>query len=343
LLRFTRETGVFKTNNVNSKNNNKNQEDALDAAAGWIARLRSDTVSEQDQQGFALWLAASPEHSRAMDSMLDLWDDLAVSRHLRPGSADVIALQSPQRRRWLGAGLAAAACALFALVLTPYTNLDEETLRYQTRKGEQLQIDLADGSRISLNTSSSLTVRVSAKLRHVTLHRGEAFFQVKKDEKLPFVVDIGAAEVRVMGTAFNIHRRESRSDITVTEGVVRVTELGSPGNRQPATELLYPNQSVAASQTGLARPELTDSTATAAWREGKIVADGMPLAMLIEEIARYHDVKILITEPGLAQKTVSGVFQLDKPDVILQALEHSFGIHSMELEDASVLLISNPR
>jgi transmembrane sensor len=327
---------------VNSKNNNI-PEAALNEAASWIARLRSDSVSDQDRQNFALWLAASPDHGLAMDNMLDLWDDLAVTRHLQQGSADIVPLASPHRRRWMGAGLAAAACALFALVITPPPGIDDEALRYQTRKGEQLQIDLADGTRISLNTNSSLSVHLSEDLRHVTLHRGEAFFQVERDVTLPFVVNIGAAEVRVMGTAFNIHRREHQSDITVTEGVVRVTELGNPGNRAPSTELLYANQFISASDAGLARPTLIDSATTIAWREGKLVADGMALAMLVEEIARYHDVKIIIAEPDLAQRTVSGVFQLDKPDIILQALEHSFGIYSMELEDTSILLISNPR
>jgi transmembrane sensor len=275
--------------------------------------------------------------------MLDLWEDLAVTRHLHQHTAKVLPLENPRRRRWLGAGLAAAACALFALFLTPQFTTDDETLRYQTRKGEQLQIDLADGTQISLNTNSSLSVHLTEHLRHVTLHRGEAFFQVQKNVDLPFVVDVGTAEVRVMGTAFNIYRHQTQSDITVTEGVVRVTELGNPANRAPSTELLYPDQSVSSSDTGLARPGLTDSGATIAWREGKIVADGMPLALLVDEIARYHDVKILIAEPALAQRTVSGVFQLDRPDTILQALEYSFGIHSMELEDASILLLSNPR
>jgi transmembrane sensor len=69
----------------------------------------------------------------------------------------------------------------------------------------------------------------------------------------------------------------------------------------------------------------------------------MPLVTLVDEIARYHDVKILIAEPDLGQRTVSGVFQLDNPDVILQALEYSFEIHSLKLEDGSILLISDPR
>ena len=318
-----------------------------DQAAAWVARLRSDTVGERDYQQFALWLAANPEHRHAMDRMLDLWDDLAVTRHMPLTAAadapEVVPLVNPGRRNWIGAGFAVAACALFALILAPQLNIDTDTLRYQTRVGERLVVDLADGSQITLNTNSRLTVTLGDTRRHVTLSQGEAFFQVTRDTSRPFVVDAGAAEVRVMGTAFNIHLHDNRSDITVTEGVVRVTERGHPANRAPTTELLYANQSVSASRNGLARPSLSDSIAAVAWREGKIIADGMPLVALIEEISRYHEVKILIADPDLAQRTVSGVFDLEDPDTILRALEHSFDIHSMKLEDASILLITAPR
>ena len=316
-----------------------------DQAAAWVARLRADSVAEEDYQQFALWLAANPEHGSAMDTMLELWDDLAVTRHLPVTEPIPLATpgQDHGRRRWLGAGLAAAACALFALILAPQLGIDNQPQRYQTGIGEQLVVDLADGSQISLNTNSRLEVSLGDTRRHITLIRGEVFFQVERDTKRPFVVDAGAAEVRVMGTAFNIHRHGDQSDITVTRGVVRVTELGNPGNRAPATELLYANQSVSASSNGLARPSRADAVAEVAWREGKLIADGMPLAVLLEEIARYHEVKILIAEPELGQRTVSGVFQLDSPDTILRALEHSFEIHSMLLEDSSILLISAPR
>ena len=311
-------------------------------AALWVARLRADSVAEADYQQFALWLAANPEHGAAMDSMLELWDDLGVTRYL-PVEPVAEPLHNQGRRRWLGAGLAVAACAVFALILAPQLSVEPPVQNYQTAIGEQLQVDLGDGSQISLNTDSRVEVSLSGAKRHVTLLRGEVFFEVEKDTQRPFVVDAGVAEVRVMGTAFNIHRYGNQSDITVTRGVVRVTERGNPGNRAPASELLYANQSVSASSSGLARPALVDAATELAWREGKLVADGMPLITLVEEIARYHEVKILIAEPTLAQRTVSGVFQLDSPDTILRALEHSFDIHSMVLEDSSILLISAPR
>jgi transmembrane sensor len=93
----------------------------------------------------------------------------------------------------------------------------------------------------------------------------------------------------------------------------------------------------------MARRDAQSVASKVAWREGKIVAESMTLVALVDEIARYHEVKILIAEPELAHRTVSGVFQLDNPDTILRALEHSFEIHSMVMEDSSILLISAPR
>ena len=315
-----------------------------DQAASWLVRLRADDVSDDDLQGFALWLSANPEHQRAMDATLDLWDDLAVTRHLpvQPVEAEPEAPATGfGRRGWLG-GLAVAACAVFALVMLPQIQETQEVLRYQTGVGERQDVQLADGSVLYLNTNTALEVEIDAGDRKVRLLRGEAFFDVVSDDR-PFAVDTGVAEVRVMGTAFNIYRQPEQSDITVTEGVVRVTELGNPGNRAPYSELLYANQSLSASRSGLARPQQAETPVAVAWREGKIIADGMPLAALVEEISRYHEFKILIAEPELAQRTVSGVFQLESPDTILKALEHSFEIHSMLLEDSSILLISAPR
>ncbi len=315
-------------------------------AAFWVARLRADYCSENDLQEFALWLSASPEHQSAMDSMLNLWDDLAVLEYMPadldiPQENDVSPRDLPQtgRRRWLKYGLATAACAVFATLLTPIFETGVQADIYQTELGERRAVQLADGSTLTLNTDSKITVNLAGELRHVVLNRGEVFFEVQRDTARAFVVDAGSAEVRVIGTAFNIHLQGEHSDITVTEGVVRVTEKGNPSNRAAVSELLYAKQGLRSDSNGLAMTEAVDITVNTAWRDGKIVVQGMPLSELVQEIGRYHDLKILIAEPALAQTLVSGVFPLDNSDAILRALEHSIGINAMELEDHSILLI----
>jgi transmembrane sensor len=310
-----------------------------DQAAHWVARLRSDAVTEEDHQQFALWLAANPEHRRSMDTTLEMWDDLAVVRAL-PLSA------RPRRRlpgSWVGAGIALAASVMLALLLTPQLGFDQEQQIFRTRLGEQLTIDLADGSHLTLNTDSRLQVDLGEDRRELLLSRGEAFFDVAKDPDRPFIVRAGNAEVRALGTAFNIYLRDDEeSTITVTEGVVRVTELDAPASRAADVALLYVNQSIASDAGGLASPVASDSETTLAWRDGKIVAHNMKLLTLVRELSRYHPRQIVIPDAEVGQLTFSGVFELKDPDTTLRALEHSLAVRSIVLADGSVQLIKAP-
>jgi transmembrane sensor len=309
-----------------------------DQAAHWVARLRSDAVTDEDHQQFALWLAANPEHQRRMDTTLEMWDDLAVVRAL-PLSA------RPQRHftgSWVAASMALAASILLALLLVPQLGFDQEQQIFRTQVGQQLTIDLADGSHITLNTDSRLQVNLYEDRRALVLSRGEAFFDVAKDPLRPFIVAAGNAEVRALGTAFNIYLRDEQSTITVTEGVVRVTELDAPASRAADVALLYVNQSIASDAGGLASPVTSDSETTLAWRNGKIVAHNMKLRILVKELSRYHPQQIVIPDADVGQMTVSGVFELKDPDTTLRALEHSLAVRSIVLADGSVQLIKAP-
>ncbi|MBN7799022.1 FecR family protein [Parahaliea mediterranea] len=307
-----------------------------DAALAWIARFRSDAVADADRQAFALWLEADPDHGRAMDQMQDLWDDLGSLKHLPEHDLP----HDTGRRRWLGASLAVAASLVAALVLVPQWNAPETSERYLTALGERSQVDLADGSRINLNTNSALTIRYSEALRHVSLERGEAFFEVATDATRPFVVDTGSARVSVVGTAFNIRRSdEHRSVITVAEGVVRVSERDAPSTRAASTEVLRANQRLETSQQGFATSGQVDIAPSLAWRRGELLAREMPLVELASELERYHDQHFLITDPQLATLPVSGVFQLDHLPSVLGALERSLDIQVARLDEHTLRLL----
>jgi transmembrane sensor len=308
-----------------------------DQACYWIARLRAETATDADRQEFALWLAANPAHRQAMDAMLTMWEDLEVLKYRAP---EVPVRTS--RRRWLGTSLTLAASVLVALLLSPRLGLGPDTQDYRTRLGEQLALTLADGSSVKLNTKSSLVVSYTQSERKLTLESGEAFFQVAHNPARPFLVTAGNTEVRALGTAFNVLLTGQRSEVTVTEGVVRVTELNAPATRPAHTELLYRNQRLAQDSAGRQAIAAVDADSLVAWRDGKLVAHDMPLGVLVEELSRYHPNKIFVAEPDLSQATVSGVFQLEDLDSILLALEHTVNVRSVTLDDGSVQLIRAP-
>lgn len=304
-------------------------------ALAWVARLRSDTVGEVDRANFALWLAESADHRRAMDDALELWDDLGVVRHLPEAAFD---RPAANQSRWLAAG-ALAATLLLALVLWPMLDPAPRSELLQTAYSEQRLVELEDGSRVLLNANSRLSVAYSDHQRLLTLLRGEAFFEVAHNPRRPFHVDTGSARVTAVGTAFNVRLERESAAITVTEGVVRVSELAAVGSRVPAQELLRAAQGMVATPAGLQDAAVVNAQAVLAWRRGELVAESMPLPRLLDELQRYHGLDVLVTDPDVAAMSVSGVFQLDEPEAILRALELTHGLQMSRLADGSIRLL----
>ena len=126
--------------------------------------------------------------------------------------------------RWLGWATAALLVVSLSVVFTvfqqPQQSQDARVLRYITQVGEQKTVELADGSKVTMNTGSRLLVDMSDALRRVILERGEAYFDVATDPQRPFKVDVGGRAVTVLGTEFNIQRSADSFTLAVIEGVV---------------------------------------------------------------------------------------------------------------------------
>jgi transmembrane sensor len=317
-----------------------------DTALAWIARFRGE-ATDQDHREFALWLAADAGHRQAMDLMLELWDDLGSVRHL-PLDAEQpepIPLRSgPTRRQWLAGATALAAGLALAFVLLPLDRGPDAIESLRTAQGERATYTLSDTSRVTLNTDSQLDVAFSRGERQLTLVKGEAFFDVAHDPQRPFAVSTGDATVTAIGTAFNVYRRAESTEITVTEGRVRVSNPAAVGNNALTSVLLGADEHLETSRSGgLGTSETVDTSRYTAWQRGEIVAEALTLAELAGELARYSDTRILISEREVANLTVSGVFSLDHPETVIQALERSLGLRVVRLNNGSVQLLKVPQ
>ncbi len=92
--------------------------------------------------------------------------------------------------------------------------------------GQQERFSLSDGTSIMLNSSAALDVRFTGEARRVVLARGEVFFDVTHNPDLPFIVQAGSGEVRVLGTAFSVRRDGDDLLVTVERGRVQVSSGG---------------------------------------------------------------------------------------------------------------------
>jgi transmembrane sensor len=165
-----------------------------------------------------------------------------------------------------------------------------------TPRGGQYQINLPDGSKVWLNSESSLkfpTVLLDEALR-VEL-KGEAYFEIKKrmknNARLAFIVastseDGRKQEVEVLGTHFNVksYGNEAATKTTLLEGSVRVTNLNS--NK---VSLLTPGQQsiMNVNSTKIAHVDLEE---VMAWKKGKFIFNNMALLDIIKQLERWYDV-----------------------------------------------------
>ena len=298
-------------------------------AIAWLLRLDAPDAAEGDWLALQAWLEADPENLAAYDRAE------RVSVELAAASTDLVrGLDSrfaSQRRRPMGrrfhapavvwratAGLAAAAAAAVLFVaIQPQAPAPTEV--FQTAKGQNRLINLADGSRVHLNSGSRLTVRLERKTRYVELAEGEAAFDVAKDAARPFLIAAGERSIRVVGTEFEVLRHDGRLRVTVRRGVVAVQ---SPYSVGPTGGVLLRAGDQLDHQPGarISTVRRVDPDVAFAWRGGDLVYRDQPLGEVVEDLNRYFVTPVKVTGPA-ADLRFSGVLVIDGQDAMVRRLQ----------------------
>ncbi|MGA4633138.1 FecR family protein [Pseudomonas solani] len=285
-------------------------------ASAWHFRLQADDVSAADRRDFAAWLAGSEARARAWSEVQTLLGALQ-----RPARAAHAAERWPARRgAWRGWACAAALLLGLGVTLMQSPWLDRLRADQATAVGESRTLDLADGSRVQLNTDSAVQVELGEHERRVRLLRGEAFFEVTHAPERPFLVESGAGWVKVVGTRFSVDRREGETRVRVESGRVEV----NGGSRQAV--LLEHGQGVEFGAAGLGAAHGIDPLQAFAWRQRQLVFRQQPLGEVVAELNRYWPGRTFVVGEALERRVVSGVFEIDKPDAVLKALHLTLGL-----------------
>jgi transmembrane sensor len=326
-------------------------------AAEWVIRLGGDPLDAQERASFQRWRSQSAYHAQAFEISESTWGDLAGLREA-PGllAFDSISSTSqpdlplagtglphtPRRPFWLGAGMAAICLAAMIGVSnfwygSPITLLVAD---YRTAPGEQRSVTLPDGSVVDLSSASAIALHFSDRERRVELLEGAAYFTAAPKagaENRPFVVEGAEGTATALGTQFVVDRLSDSVEVTVVEHEVRVN-LDDPEHKSDSA-ILAPGQSVRYSaRTGLGTVQEKDVELAAAWRQGKLVFDRVPLADVVAELNRYRRGRIVVGNPTLANRTVSGVFSTRDLDRALATITHELGIRSASVPPLVTLL-----
>lgn len=303
------------------------------AANAWWVRLDSDTVSAQERDQFAHWLAADPQHQQAFDAVCGLWDELDTIKR-RIVKTEI----TEPKTLWFHRLWALPTLAMCCLVLWLFSPLSILlSADFHTGYGEIRDIRLSDGSVVHLNSNSALAVHIDGNQRQLTLLQGEAGFEVSPDPTRPFQVHADHGTVTALGTAFNIRLHNKLAEVSVTQHSVAVDVEQADGQMLHAV-VSEGQQLVYDQQAGLGRLKVIDSQTVTAWQRGKLVFENQPLGEVIAELNRYHRGYLLISDDSIAERRVNGVFRTDQPLVVLGVLENSLQLHSTRINDYLILL-----
>jgi len=229
-------------------------------------------------------------------------------------------------------------------------------LVYQTAPAQRQTVMLPDGSRVTLGADSAVSVELRADERMLRLTRGEAYFQVAKDAKRPFIVRAGEARVRAVGTEFNVRLSAQRTVVAVAEGTVRVSapssvEQASRGSRMTgidrgleepsilATAQLGAGQAVSyEGESGLQALPAGDASLAITWLDGRRKYRNEPLRYVLADVHRYTGRRIEVANAETGALKFTGTLSMEGSDAWFKALAIALPVTIVQEVDGKLLV-----
>ncbi len=315
-------------------------------AAFWLLRRDAGLDLEHDPT-FVSWRDATPENAAIWADATAMWQACE-----RPETADplITALRRDalQARPARFPAIAAAAAVLVAIIggilvwpqfatrsPTPAVQVGppaEAPTTFANVSGAPNTYALADGSRVTLNQDSAVTVAYEAGRRTVRVLRGQAFFSVTHDAQRPFIVAAQTRTITDLGTEFDVRIQGEGLAVTLVTGAIRVSapETGRPIDlASPGAQLtVSPGQEDTVGEADLAE--------VLSWRTSTLEFSERPLAEALAEINRYGGPPARIVDPAVGSLPVTGRFRAGDPTRFALTLAEVYPLSVRSRNDGGV-------
>ena len=299
-------------------------------ALDWLVLSWSGETTPEQQQSLDRWIAADPRHDKAWCYVQRLNDKLTtLPGNLAADSLRAVDGAVTRRNLLLALGLVAVGgSAVPVLYSSRFAQRHLADLR--TGTGEIRAFTLADGTELTLNTASAVDVSFDSRVRRLRLIDGEILIVTAADpltvgeiEPRPFIVETADGSVRPIGTRFTVRRIGEATNVAVIEGEVVV----SPEFDSTISTRLAAGQAARLSVSGIEKRLVTNA---AAWADGRLVVEQMPLVDFLAELSRYRN-GIIRCHPNAADLRVSGSFSVLDTDHTLSVLTKALPIRLTSL------------
>lgn len=319
-------------------------------------KFQENTITEEEYHRLMDWIKASGSESRIRSWMDARWEELkkngdlperntisdARFRELMEKADKRHKIHRPEYKNKGAYYKLAAVLVLFLAIAGTmyYRNLNRtqppppEMVTQHISGGKKATVTLPDGTVVRLNSGSELTFpdRFPQNTREVVL-QGEAFFDVVKDKKRPFIVRTGELTTRVLGTSFNVraYENDGKVEVSVATGLVRVsgkTDKDAKDSTTTKQQLL-----LSPSQQAVYRPEeksftkrKIDINSIALWKDGILSFDKTPLDEAAKMLERWYGVKVILENPELKHCVIRGRHKNESLANVLHTFQYSLGI-----------------
>ena len=285
-------------------------------------------ASREEKIAISEWLEKNEENKKLFRQASDLYESFVMTAPLNLFETEA----SPERgngksraRRILYtlanvAAVAAVAVGIWFSMDERYDNkLAGSMITLEIPAGHRMDITLEDGTVARLNSGAKLKYpqSFSSSSREVFLE-GEACFEVTRDERRPFVVSTGAADVEVLGTVFDVYADEEEFSTTLIEGSVKVTSLNDPGKSVTIT----PDHKVFM-HNGALSVEKVDASESILWVDGILDISGTDFGKIVRKMENAYGVKIIVQRTDMPEiRYVGGKVRIS------DGIDHAMGLLS---------------
>lgn len=285
-----------------------------------LYKMFSGEATDKELTQIRRWVNDSEENKEMFYKERALYDALLFND---------FRLDSRVRKRptflWKWAGSVAAAIVTLFLMQNisifvknePLSDIAFNTIKVPA--GQRVEVTLSDGTHLWLNARSEFSYPVSFNGDRREVHlKGEAFFDVARDENKKFIVNTGRCEVEVLGTEFNVEAYDEDDFSTaLLRGSVRVSDK----LQSDESVVLEPNNAVRLDNGKLTVTPITDFSPYS-WKDGVITFKDIKFDVLMKKLEKNYGIRIVIDNPGLDNYACSGKFRIsDGIEEVLRALQ----------------------
>lgn len=261
------------------------------------------------------------------------WEKL--EQKINQKSAPIFKRKKPKYARYIGI---AASVVLLISLGTYIVNSNFSKITHTTTYGEFLNLTLKDGSKVTLNSNSSISYYKNNS-RKVWL-TGEAFFEVDKKEttQAKFWVLTDDLSVEVYGTSFNVDTKHQKTDVFLEEGTIWLAlKNGQKAKMKPGNFVSFSSKK----DLILEQRSLVNASHKTSWKNGTILFENLTLSNAIKRIEDTYGLTAVFKDKESKNKIITGVVPITNLDICLQAIEKA--VHVQIKNVNGQLIIQNKK